>query len=83
VFWVGTNVVGKEGLHVCMCIERNRGIPKNGVFWINVYIYIYIYRGVILTLTLHNNDTIPRHNGVEGKCWIYNTNTITVQQSLT
>jgi hypothetical protein len=43
VFWVGTNVVGKEGLHVCMCIERNRGIPKNGVFWINVYIYIYIY----------------------------------------
>jgi hypothetical protein len=45
VFWVGTNVVGKEGLHVCMCIERNRGIPKNGVFWINVYIYIYIYIG--------------------------------------
>jgi hypothetical protein len=29
----------------------------------NIFLYIYIW-WVILTLTLHNNDTTPRHNGV-------------------
>jgi hypothetical protein len=33
-----------------------------------IYIYIYIKWGVILTLTLHNNDTTPRHNRLGSMC---------------
>jgi len=35
-----------------------------------IYIYIYIYREMIKTLTMHNNDTTPRHIGVEPTHWV-------------
>jgi hypothetical protein len=58
-------------------------------FFILIFIINYTYVnkdfnmfnlwGVILTLTLHNNDTTPRHNGVEGKWFLYTKCTINVQ----
>jgi hypothetical protein len=58
-------------------------------FFILIFIINYTYGnkdfnmfnlwGVILTLTLHNNDTTPRHNGVEGKWFLYTKCTINVQ----